>query len=120
MLVCEECGGKRVHNEEFMNISLTLSEEVERLQAENDASCKEISVETCLEHFILPEMLGDGVDCPTCRRKTPTKKQHTFSKLPKVLCLHLKRFDAARNKKIDDFVSFPARGLNMGKFLSHW
>jgi ubiquitin C-terminal hydrolase len=121
VLVCEECGGKRMLREAFMNISLTLSEEVERLQAENNASTgKVISVETCLEHFILPEKLGDGVHCPSCNKKTPTKKQHTFSKLPKILCLHLKRFDAARNRKIDEFVSFPARGLNMGTLLSHW
>jgi ubiquitin carboxyl-terminal hydrolase 22/27/51 len=120
VLLCEECGGKRKMNEAFLNISLTLSEEVERLQAENGSFKKELSVETCLEHFILPEKLGDGVHCPTCRKKTATKKQHTFAKLPKVLCLHLKRFDAARNKKIDEFVSFPARGLNMGKLLSHW
>jgi hypothetical protein len=72
------------------------------------------------EHFTAPESLSDPVDCPSCRRKTPTKKQHTFAKLPKVLCLHLKRFDAATNKKIDDFVSFPASGQDMGRMLPHW
>jgi ubiquitin C-terminal hydrolase len=72
------------------------------------------------EHFTAPESLSDPVDCPSCRRKTPTKKQHTFAKLPKVLCLHLKRFDAATNNKIDDFVSFPASGLDMGRMLPHW
>jgi ubiquitin C-terminal hydrolase len=106
-------------HEPFMNISLTLSEEVERRQTQGVGG-NEISVETCLEHFILAEKLGDPVQCPSCAKKTPTKKQHTFSKLPKVLCLHLKRFDAAKNRKIDEFVSFPARGLNMGTLLSHW
>jgi ubiquitin C-terminal hydrolase len=122
VLACEECGGKRTMNEPFMNISLTLSEEVDRLRKETlpTGNTMRISLETCLEHFILPEKLGDPVDCPSCRKKTSTKKQHTFSKLPKILCLHLKRFDAARNKKIDEPVSFPARGLNMGPLLSHW
>lgn len=126
VLVCEECGGKRKLLEPFVNISLTLSEEVERLEAENNNDTRSwgrvprISVETCLEHFILPEKLSDPVHCPSCAKKTATKKQHTFSRLPKVLCLHLKRFDAAKNKKIDEFVSFPARGLNMGPLLSHW
>jgi ubiquitin carboxyl-terminal hydrolase 22/27/51 len=32
----------------------------------------------------------------------------------------LKRFDAANNKKIEEFVSFPCKGLNMGPFLPHW
>lgn len=122
VLVCQECGGKRTQREPFVNVSLTLSEEVERLEAENgnNDSKIRISVETCLEHFILPEKLGDSVQCPSCKKKTPHQKQHTFSKLPKVLCLHLKRFDAARNRKIDEFVSFPAKGLNMGPLLSHW
>jgi ubiquitin carboxyl-terminal hydrolase 22/27/51 len=53
-------------------------------------------------------------------KQTPTKKQHVVAKLPKVLCLHLKRFDAALNKKIEDFVSFPGAGLNMGPYLPHW
>merc|ERR1712151_144822 len=31
-----------------------------------------------------------------------------------------KRFDAAHNRKIENFVSFPSYGLNMGVLLSHW
>jgi ubiquitin C-terminal hydrolase len=42
------------------------------------------------------------------------------SKLPKILVLHLKRFDFAENRKIEEYVSFPARGLNMGPYLLHW
>jgi ubiquitin C-terminal hydrolase len=103
-----------------VNISLSLSEEVERMQRGKGFRVFDISVETCLEHFVLPEKLGDLVHCSSCAKKTETKKQHTFAKLPKVLCLHLKRFDAARNRKIENFVSFPARGLNMGSLLSHW
>jgi ubiquitin carboxyl-terminal hydrolase 22/27/51 len=120
VLLCEKCGIKRVHHEPFVNISLSLSEEVERMQREKDVAPFEMSVKTCLEHFVVPEKLGDLVYCTSCGTKTETKKQHTFSKLPKVLCLHLKRFDAAKNRKIEDFVSFPAYGLNMGSFLSHW
>jgi ubiquitin carboxyl-terminal hydrolase 22/27/51 len=81
---------------------------------------QKLTVESCLQHFTTPEMLTDPVFCPNCSGKTPTKKQHVVSKLPKVLCLHLKRFDAANNKKIEEFVSFPCIGLNMGPFLPHW
>ncbi len=114
VLLCENCGVKRVQKEPFMNISLSLSEEMEKMD-EGD-----LSVETCLRHFVLPELLGDLVYCNSCRKRTHTKKQHTFAKFPKILCLHLKRFDAAKNKKIEDFVSFPSHGLNMGFLLSHW
>jgi len=104
-----------------MSISLPLSKEVQKASAANAAGVKEkLSVELCLRHFTMPEMLADPVDCPSCGKKTPTKKQHVVSKLPKILCLHLKRFDAALNKKIEDFVSFPSKGLNMGLYLPHW
>lgn len=105
-----------------MNISLPLSKEV-KMATESSASSPgsrgRLSVERCLEHFTLPEFLSDPVDCPSCKKKTPTKKQHVVSKLPKILCLHLKRFNGAE-KKIEDFVSFPSTGLNMGKYLPHW
>jgi len=121
VLLCESCGVKRVQQEPFMNVSLSLSEEVERMQeGKGIQKVDEMSVESCLEHFVLPEKLGDLVYCNSCGKKTRTKKQHTFAKLPKILCLHLKRFDAAKNKKIENFVSFPRRGLNMGSLLSHW
>lgn len=81
---------------------------------------RKMNIQHCLKHFTAPERLGDQIECPSCHRKTPTKKQQTFSRLPKVLCLHLKRFDAAKNKKINDFVSFPAFGLDMGALLPHW
>jgi len=120
VLLCTTCGIKRVQQESFMNVSLSVSDEVERIQQRHERQTFDISVEKCLEHFVLPEELVDLVYCSSCGKKTRTKKQHTFSRLPKILCLHLKRFDAARNKKIDHFVSFPSSGLNMGKLLSHW
>jgi ubiquitin C-terminal hydrolase len=105
-----------------MSLSLPLSKEFQRQSTEKGSPKQKVqlSVERCLQHFTVPETLADPVDCPSCRKKTPTKKQHVVSKLPKVLCLHLKRFDAAQNKKIEEFVSFPGRGLNMGPYLPHW
>lgn len=107
-----------------MSISLPLSKEVQKLTHETgdnkNESGKKLSVERCLQHFTLPELLADQVACPACGKKTATKKQHVVARLPKVLCLHLKRFDAALNKKIEDFVSFPGKGLNMGPYLPHW
>mmetsp|Transcript_46320 Transcript_46320/g.54121 ORF Transcript_46320/g.54121 Transcript_46320/m.54121 type:complete len:1447 (-) Transcript_46320:174-4514(-) len=81
---------------------------------------RRIQIEHCLEQFTTPEALTDPVLCPSCDEKTLTHKQHTFAKLPIVLSLHLKRFDAIRNRKIGDTVSFPAFGLNMGPHLPHW
>lgn len=121
VLVCQDCGGKRTLSEVFLNISLPLLKElVATHNAPGSHGAGKLSLHRCLEHFTAPETLADPVDCPGCGKKTQTKKQHTFSKLPKVLCVHLKRFHAALNRKIEDFVSFPAWGLNMGPHLPHW
>lgn len=115
-----------MQHEQFMSLSLPLFKEVQKATAEIPGESSsvsqhvKISVERCLRHFTMPEALADPVDCPSCKEKTPTTKQHVVSKLPRVLCLHLKRFDAAQNRKIEDFVSFPARSLNMGPYLPHW
>eukprot|EP00957_Ditylum_brightwellii_P162760 12394099-Ditylum_brightwellii.AAC.1 len=47
-------------------------------------------IEVCLKHFTCPQALTDQVHCPSCDMKYPTRKQNTFAKLPKILCLHLK------------------------------
>ena len=119
VLICQHCRNKRVQFERFMSMSLPLSKEVHKLTQETGEG-KKLSVERCLKHFTLPELLTDPVYCPSCKQKTVTKKQHVVSRLPKILCLHLKRFDAALNKKIEEFVSFPGKGLNMGPYLPHW
>jgi Ubiquitin carboxyl-terminal hydrolase len=107
-----------------MSISLPLSKEVAKLAKEIGDNKKKpgtkLTLDRCLRHFTMSELLADHVFCPSCAKKTSTRKQHVVSRLPKVLCLHLKRFDAALNKKVDDFVSFPGRGLNMGPYLPHW
>ena len=106
-----------------MSISLPLSKgglAASAVEGATGVTNETLDIETCLRHFTLPEMLSDPVMCPNCDKKTQTKKQHVVSKLPKLLCLHLKRFDAATNKKIEEFVSFPCHGLNMGPFLPQW
>lgn len=122
VLICQKCGCKRTQSESFSNVSLPLAKEFPTTNTEVRSSPRrgKISVRSVLDHFTRPETLADLVFCPSCNSKTKTLKQHTFSKLPEVLCLHLKRFDAAVNKKITDFVAFPAYGLDMGKHLPHW
>ena len=79
-----------------------------------------MNVSSLLEHYTNLQTLAGPVYCPSCSAKTKTLKQRTFSKLPKVLCLHLKRFDAAAQKKMADVVSFPTRDLDLGQHLPHW
>ena len=122
ILICQQCGCKRTQTESFSNVSLPLAKELSAndKDARSGTRRAKISVQNMLNHFTRPEILADSVYCPSCNVNTKTLKQHTFAKLPEILCLHLKRFDSAENKKITDFVSFPANGLDMGKHLPHW
>ena len=128
MLICGKCGRKRLQREPYMNISLPLAKEL-MLQPEGCIQspfatklppCKaSLSLLSCLEHFTTPEALVDPVFCVDCGEKTPTLKQHTFAKLSRVVCFHLKRFDFQTNKKITEPVTFPT-SLNMGSYLPGW
>ena len=119
VLLCTECGEKRKQSESFLSISLPLSKEVHKATEgrpgeSTEGQGRKLSVERQLRHFTMPESLS-GIDCPACQKKTSTIKQHVVSRLPKILCLHLKRFDD--KQKINDFVSFPLKNLNMGSLL---
>ena len=132
VLMCESCGHKRTQPEPFLIVSLPLSNKVKSntavVDGVNNGSCHsmgtrkgsrpKISLKSCLEHFTFPESMSD-VYCPSCDIKTPTQKQHTFSEFPKVLCLHLKRFEGCSNKKITEPVTFPS-SLNMGPYSPYW
>ena len=125
VLICDQCGCKRSQTESFLNLSLPLKNEFpsqsEVASREKMTTRRETSnITACLKDFTDPETLSDPIYCPSCKRKSKTLKQHTFAKLPRVFCLHLKRFDAENNKKISDFVSYPASNLDMGKYLPHW
>ncbi|CAM9188936.1 unnamed protein product, partial [Chrysoparadoxa australica] len=84
----------------------------------------ETNLHSCLERFTTLETLGCGTRCdaPGCsHRETSRKsKQMSFCRLPPILVLHLKRFDGISDQKVNDLVDFPARGLDMGKYLSSW
>jgi hypothetical protein len=78
-------------------------------------------LEACLRKYTAVERLGTGMKCDSCGNDDMTKtKQLSFSSLPLVLTLQLKRFDAVHDTKIADILSFPIRGLDMGSYLSGW
>ena len=133
VLRCQQCGEKRVKKESFLSISLDLSKEVQKtattsaqvgpslsLSSPSGIETRKLSVEKCLHHFTTPEELVDPVHCPLCAKKTTTTKQLVISHLPRVLCLHLKRFQGATGRKLEAFVSFPSDDLNLGPYLPQW
>ena len=117
VLLCEKCGCRRFQNESFTILSLPLLE-VAPSEIDNATTAK-IDLYACLDAFCQTEQLHSLVFCPCCNDKTSTRKQLAFEKFPKVLCIHLKRFDALSSKKISDSVEFSSE-LKVGCYLSQW
>lgn len=94
----------------------------ERGEAKVKSPSKEvpITVYQCLEWYTGPEMLSEPIECTKCGVKTVGSKQLTIHRLPKVLVLHLKRFDSFRAGKIERFVKFDPKGLNMAPYVYRW
>ncbi|EJS44275.1 doa4p [Saccharomyces arboricola H-6] len=67
-----------------------------------------ITIEDCFKEFTKCENLEVDEQwlCPHCKRKQPSTKQLTVTRLPRNLIIHLKRFDNLMNKN-NDFVRYP-------------
>jgi len=58
-------------------------------------------------------------DCPKCKTKRRTSKKLSLARLPPVLLIHLKRFEANGrfSDKVDTFVEFPMKLLDMTDYM---
>uniref|UniRef100_A0A3P8USG7 Ubiquitin carboxyl-terminal hydrolase n=1 Tax=Cynoglossus semilaevis TaxID=244447 RepID=A0A3P8USG7_CYNSE len=78
-------------------------------------------VHYCLRSFTDLEELDETelYYCHKCKKRQKSTKKFWIQKLPKVLCLHLKRFHwtAFLRNKVDTYVDFPLRGLDMRGYL---
>ena len=72
-----------------------------------------------IEYFFNEEKLEDSYFCGKCKRKTKSLKKFYFSKMPKILVIHLKRFSFGKFKKgkINKSITFPETNLNLSKFM---
>jgi len=80
-----------------------------------------VQLSECLELFTTKEKLGehDPWYCPRCEKHQQATKKFDLWQLPKVLVIHLKRFSYSRywRDKLDTFVEYPTKGLNMRKYV---
>ena len=58
-------------------------------------------------------------DCPKCKTKRRASKKLSLARLPPVLLIHLKRFEANGrfSDKVDTFVEFPMKSLDMTDYM---
>ncbi|XP_033119161.1 ubiquitin carboxyl-terminal hydrolase 20-like [Anneissia japonica] len=82
-----------------------------------------VTLEDCLSAFFSSdELKGDNMySCDKCKKLRNGVKFSTLTKLPEVLCIHLKRFRhesmTSYSSKISNYVEFPLEGLDVRQFL---
>lgn len=82
---------------------------------------KAIHLKDCIDLFTNVERLGehDPWYCPDCKKHQQATKKFDIWDLPSVLVIHLKRFSYCRywRDKLDTFVDYPVKGLDMSDFV---
>ncbi|KAK0416556.1 hypothetical protein QR680_012559 [Steinernema hermaphroditum] len=57
-----------------------------------DIHHRPLSLASCINDFVRPEVLDDVISCEKCKQKTKRQKSLSVWRLPDILILHLKRF----------------------------
>jgi ubiquitin carboxyl-terminal hydrolase 8 len=71
-------------------------------------------------HFCpLPSLWHFHRDCPKCKTKRRASKTLSLARLPPVLLIHFKRFEANGrfSDKIDTFVEYPMKSLDLTNYM---
>ncbi|KIK68849.1 hypothetical protein GYMLUDRAFT_236746 [Collybiopsis luxurians FD-317 M1] len=80
-----------------------------------------IPLQSCLKAFFNMEIMegDDAWDCPRCKTKRRAGKALSLARLPPVLVIHFKRFEANGrfSDKIDTFVDFPVKSLDLTEYM---
>uniref|UniRef100_H2Z5W2 ubiquitinyl hydrolase 1 n=1 Tax=Ciona savignyi TaxID=51511 RepID=H2Z5W2_CIOSA len=113
-LKCQECGNISLTYDPFWDLSLPISKKM----YSNDAT----TLSDCLDTFTRRETLeGDERPmCEVCKVRCTMTKKLSVNKFPKVLVLHLKRFNEGSRyrQKLNNLVKFPVKGLNLADYAS--
>lgn len=72
------------------------------------SNLKTCSIQDCFNEFTKTEILetDEQWSCPRCKKRQPSSKKLTITRLPRNLIIHLKRFDNRMNKN-NVFVNYP-------------
>lgn len=103
-LRCIECKSSSTTYNSFSILSLPIPEKL--------SGSAKVTLSQCLDLFTETELLDDDNKwhCPRCQRFTKLTKKITITRLPRILIIHLKRFNMHSNgyfRKLDTFVTYP-------------
>jgi len=125
-VTCLQCGTVSKKKEACLDLSLDIPMKPKETKTKSKKSKtkgkpKVCHLMDCLQRFVEVEELdrSEWYTCNKCGKKEPSTKKFWLLHLPNVLCLHLKRFRYSPNgrTKVDTFVRFPIKELNMNPYL---
>lgn len=109
-LQCKVCNRTSTTYQPFSVLSIPMPHD------KLNSSC---SIIDCFNEFTKVESLevDEQWSCPTCKKKQPSTKKLTITRLPKNLIIHLKRFDNRLNKN-NNMITYPFR-LDLTEFWAN-
>ncbi|GBM73315.1 Ubiquitin carboxyl-terminal hydrolase 3 [Araneus ventricosus] len=123
-VTCLVCGTESKKHDPFLDLSLDIPHHAVMKSVSNKSKDDEppsIQLLDCLSSFTELEELADSelYLCHSCKCKQRSTKRFWIRRLPNVLCLHLKRFrwNNFFRTKLDNYIDFPVKGLDMNKFV---
>uniref|UniRef100_A0A7N6AKW4 Ubiquitin carboxyl-terminal hydrolase n=1 Tax=Anabas testudineus TaxID=64144 RepID=A0A7N6AKW4_ANATE len=118
---CLICGTESRKFDPFLDLSLDIPSQFRQKRSKDQEPGPTCTLRDCLHSFTDLEELDETelYYCHKCKKRQKSTKKFWIQKLPKVLCLHLKRFHwtAFLRNKVDTYVEFPLKGLDMRGFL---
>ncbi len=113
-VVCVECNQKSYSYEPFLDVSLP----IHRIQFDqtNTEGPETYTLNECLTSFFGEEYFFKCYKCESCDKLTTATKTCKITNTPKILVIHLKRFEYFPLKRKNSLkVNFPVQILNMKK-----
>lgn len=118
---CLICGTESRKLDPFLDLSLDIPSQFRQKRSKDQEPGPTCTLRDCLRSFTDLEELDETelYYCHKCKKRQKSTKKFWIQKLPKVLCLHLKRFHwtAFLRNKVDTYVEFPLKGLDMRGYL---
>jgi ubiquitin carboxyl-terminal hydrolase 3 len=131
-VTCLACSNKSIKHDPFLDLSLDVPDDTASTKSTDSAgNSNDTNISNtvpgkchlldCLSSFIRLEELEETelYLCSNCKKKQRSTKRFWIRRLPNVLCLHLKRFrwNNYFRTKLDTFVEYPLRGLDMSQYV---
>ncbi|KAM8860508.1 ubiquitin carboxyl-terminal hydrolase 3 [Synchiropus picturatus] len=118
---CLICGTESRKFDPFLDLSLDIPSQFRQKRSKDQDPGPTCTLRDCLSSFTDLEELDETelYYCHKCKKRQKSTKKFWIQELPKVLCLHLKRFHwtAFLRNKVDTYVQFPLKGLDMKGYL---